>query len=83
MRAFYSRIYPHASEHVHFSLTAAVDGLRDVEQVELDGPQWKAAAEALSLALLVFGFFLEASESLIGHGLTERVGRIVDELLDT
>ncbi len=78
MQAFHARIYASASEHVHFSLSTAVHGLSGDHTVRLEEPRWDIAEEAMQLALLVFGFFLEQSDALIGHGLTEHAARIAE-----
>jgi uncharacterized protein DUF5677 len=80
MKPFHARIYASASEHVHFSLSTAVHSLSGVDTIHLEEPRWDIAEEALHLALLVFGFFLEQTDSLIGHGLTESAVRIADGL---
>jgi hypothetical protein len=81
MGIFYARIYPLASEHVHFSLSTAIRPLVDVESMPLETPDWEAAGDALEHALVVLGVLLEVSESVSRHGVADRVGQIVGDLL--
>ena len=74
---YYARLYRVASGHVHFSLIDAVGRVRGSDAFDLDEPQWDLVEEALHIALVVFGTFLEVSEKSIHHGLTDRAFEIV------
>jgi hypothetical protein len=79
LEAFYPRVHRRASDVTHFSLGAALEGfLERPDQatgtggvVSLRLPDPTRAYEALYLAVVTFGAFLERSEQVIGHGLTE------------
>jgi Family of unknown function (DUF5677) len=65
----YHRVYKLSSDHVHFSLSVAIDGLRDVDEVPLEQDSPELADEALCLAILSLGLFLGFSEKTVKHGL--------------
>ena len=72
LNAFRERIYRTASNQVHFSLGAALEGIRGVETVDPDVGDAKLADEALGLAILTYGLLLDRSEKSVRHGLTAR-----------
>jgi hypothetical protein len=82
---FYARVYKLASEVVHYSIGSALDGFL-VEgfpdrltgsggRVALDIRDDDRAEEALALAAIIYGEFLERCEALIPHGVTAAVRR--------
>jgi Family of unknown function (DUF5677) len=85
--AFYARVYKLASDVAHYSIGSAldgflVDGLPDRlsgggGRVALDIRDDKRAEEALALAAIIYGEFLERCEALIPHGVTAAVRREV------
>jgi hypothetical protein len=65
----YERVYRPGSGYIHFSLRQAIDELRTgAEVVPLEQPQPGLADEALGLAILTFGLFLELSDRTVRHG---------------
>lgn len=79
--AFYSRVYRSTSDASHFGMRTMLAGF--VAQptsatgagasIALNFPDEAKAAEVMEFAALTFAAFLEASESIVRHGLTERV----------
>ncbi len=83
----YARICRPTSHVVHYSLGAALDGFIDLPSamgggVALELPQLEGAEEALTLAAITYGAFLEKCESVIRHGVTEDVKRMLTEHFD-
>jgi hypothetical protein len=76
---FYPRVHRVASDVVHFSLGAALEGFlerpdvatRSGGTVSLEKPDRDRAAEALTLAAIVFAAFLRMIEPRISHGAGE------------
>lgn len=83
----YARVHRLGSDITHFSLGSAVDGFLDPvtpgmlegRSVALQHPQPDRAAYALALAAISYGAFLEKSEPLIGHGVTELARQLVED----
>jgi hypothetical protein len=78
---YYSRVYMPASGHVHYSLRSAVEEVqaanRTHEDLDLDRRDYELAKEALRLAILTYGFFVEQSEKTLRHGLSAEVLSII------
>jgi hypothetical protein len=84
---FYARVYKLASDVLHYSIGAAldgflVDGLPDRAtgtggRIALDLRDDERAEEALALAAIIYGEFLERCEVLIPHGVTALARREV------
>lgn len=76
----YGRAYRPASDVAHFSLGSAVHGfteaitLGDVENREVGFRQLRPdhAEEALALATIAYGEFLQRAEPMFGHGIAAR-----------
>lgn len=75
---YYPRVYRLASEVVHYSIGSALDGFLEYPdrligggRVALKLPDADRAEEALALALITYGEFLERCEPVIRHGVTE------------
>lgn len=78
---FYPRVYRPTSSVVHYELWSALDGYVLVDgqrQVALEMPDEERADEALELACIVYGAFLDKSESVVRHGVTEKVKARLD-----
>ena len=80
MGLFYARFFPLASEHVHGSLSVALEKLQDAETVPLEEPQWELAVEALQAALVAMALLLEVSDQYASHGISVQAGEIVQGL---
>jgi Family of unknown function (DUF5677) len=81
----YARIYRPTSHVTHFGLGAVARGLdrahdadADPAPLTLDRVDDGEAAEALGLAIVVFGAFLDFSDPVIGHDAAAEVARIID-----
>ena len=84
---FYPRAFRVASDVSHFSLGSAMHGF--TEAITLNSPQERSvglrqlrpdhAEEALALAFIVYGEFLQRSEAVIGHGLAPRAAALMAE----
>jgi hypothetical protein len=80
----YSRVYRWTSEPAHYGLAAMLQGF---EIAPIPGPGVLAidrrdderAAEMLGLALISFATLADFSEPVVRHGLTERIGELVQE----
>lgn len=76
---FYTRVYRPGSNVAHYSIGSALDGFAELTHSELIGsvalqrPDFAKAEEVLIRAVLTYGVFLEKSEDVMGHGLTERL----------
>jgi hypothetical protein len=81
LSAFYARVYGPGSDHVHFSIRAALAELQNAQTVYLDQGDRDLADEGLLLGLLVYGELLTRSERTVRHGLTEAVAEIVSTTL--
>ena len=79
MGLFYARFFPLASEHVHGSLSVALENLQDAETAPLEEPQWSSPSRhtdgADEMALL-----LEVSDDFASHGISVQAGEIVQGL---
>jgi HEPN domain-containing protein len=76
----YARIYRPTSHVAHFGLGAVARGIlnrRVDEGLVLDDTDEREAADSLGLALVVYGAFLDFSETIVGHGATDEVGQII------
>jgi hypothetical protein len=88
LEPFYARVYKLASDVIHYSIGSAlggflVDGLPDQyagtrADVALELRDDDRAEDALALAVIIYGEFLERSEAVIGHGVTETARREVE-----
>lgn len=82
----YARVYRTTSDVAHYGIGAALVGLGDLAQlttdtpieVPLEAPDEERAAEALGLALVVYGAFIDLSEPVIAHGLSQAIAGLVD-----
>jgi hypothetical protein len=87
LEPFYARVYKLASDVIHYSLGSAVggflvdglpDGYTDTRaKVALELRDDDRAEDALALAVIIHGEFLERCEAVIGHGVTETARREV------
>jgi hypothetical protein len=77
----YARIYRTTSHVAHFGLGAAVAGVEpdNPGELVLNRTDPAGAADALGLALLTYAAFLDFSEAVVRHGVTEAVAEIVSE----
>jgi hypothetical protein len=75
--AFYPRLYRLGSDYAHFSLGLAIGELQDTEEVHFEKDDSELADEALRLATLTYGVFLQLSDEVLAHGLGDRVRRII------
>jgi hypothetical protein len=79
---YYARVYRLASDTVHYSIGSALHGFLEYPdpvigggRVPLKNPDGKRAEEALALAAITYGEFLERSEPIIRHGVSESAQR--------
>jgi Family of unknown function (DUF5677) len=88
LAVYYARIYRVTSDVVHYSVGSALDGFVEYPKnegggsVSLKKPDSDRAEEALSLAAIVYGEFLERSEPVIRHGVTPLARRLLVEYLN-
>jgi len=81
----YARIYRTTSDVAHYGIGAALEGFAalpsaaDLGELPLHHPDEKRAAEALGLALVTYGVFLELSEPIVHHGLADQVAQLIRE----
>ncbi len=79
--AYYARIWKPGSGHVHYSLRSAVTEAQEAARLgaELDPERrdYALAAEALQLAILTFGLFVEQTEGTLRHRLSSDVLLII------
>jgi hypothetical protein len=86
MDSYYARLYRQGSSHVHFGLDAALDEITRSIQTGQDLPLERGnvalSEEALALANLTYGLFLDMAERTVQHGLTQRVAEAVEGAFD-
>jgi hypothetical protein len=77
LAVYYARVYRLASDVVHYSIGSALDGFLEYPdrvvgggRVLLKHPDAERAEEALALAMITYGEFLERCEPVIRHGVT-------------
>lgn len=82
LRAYYARVYRLASDVVHYSIGSALHGFAEYPDPESGGggvllknPDGERAEEALALAAITYGEFLERCEPIIRHGVSEAAHR--------
>ena len=75
---FYDIVYVPSSDFVHFGLAFSIAELRGQEHVDTKARQDGLAAQALRLAILVFGALLQVSERSVAHGLDPVVRELVE-----
>jgi Family of unknown function (DUF5677) len=81
----YARIYRTTSDVAHYGIGAALEGFAalpsaaDLGVLPLHHPDEERAAEALGLALVTYGVFLELSEPIVQHGLADQVAELIRE----
>jgi hypothetical protein len=77
----YARIYRTTSDVAHYGLGTALTGIArrpaDPGALTLEQPDERRAADALGLALVTYGAFLEFSEPVVHHGLAEGVAALM------
>jgi hypothetical protein len=78
LSAYYARLYRPASDTVHYSIGSALHGFIEYPDTEIGGgrvplknPDGQRAEEALALAAITYGEFLESCEPIIRHGVSE------------
>ena len=78
LSVYYASVYRFASDVVHYSIGSALHGfLEDPDpvlgggRVPLKNPDGERAEEALALAAITYGEFLERCEPIIRHGVSE------------
>jgi hypothetical protein len=85
MTVYYARLYRLGSQHVHYSLELAIreiaTAIEKGQDLPLEQREPELASEALSLAILTYGLFLDMAERTVRHGLTSRVTEIVSGVL--
>jgi Family of unknown function (DUF5677) len=92
LRPYYARVYKLASDRVHYSIGSALGGFLPGGfpdrltgaggQVALELRDDEGAEEALALATIVYGQFLEKCEAVIPHGVTASARRELVEYLN-
>jgi hypothetical protein len=89
LSAYYARVYRVASDVVHYSIGSALDGFVEYPdriegggRVSLKRPDAERAEEALGLAAVTYGEFLEQCELVIRHGVTPLARRLMVEYLN-
>ena len=87
--AYYARVYRVASDVVHYSIGSALDGFLDYPdtvtgggRVPLKHPRGEEAEEALALAAITYGEFLERSDPIIRNGVADIARRELAEYLN-
>jgi hypothetical protein len=90
LSVYYARVYRLASDVVHYSIGIALDGFVEYPdkivgggRVALKRPDAERAEEALTLAAITYGEFLERCEPVIRHGVTPEARRLLDEHFST
>ena len=80
LSAYYARVYRFGSDTVHYSMGSALRGFLEYPdkvvgdgRISLKFPRSDESEEALALAAVVYGEFLERCELVIQHGVTEVV----------
>ena len=86
---YHARVYRLASDVAHYSIGSALDGFVEYPdrlsgggRVALKRPDAEGAEEALALAAITYGEFLERSEPIIRHGVTPLARRLYAEYLN-
>jgi Family of unknown function (DUF5677) len=89
LSAYYARVYRLASETVHYSLGSALHGFAEYPDpvsggggVLLKNPDGERAEDALALAAITYGEFLERCEPIIRHGVSEPAHRAMAEYFE-
>jgi hypothetical protein len=89
LKAYYARVYRLASDVTHYSIGSALDGFVEYPHRHLGGghvalkrPDADRAEEALALAAITYGEFLERSEPIMRHGVTPLARRLYVEYLN-
>jgi hypothetical protein len=88
LSVYYARVYRLASEVVHYSIGSALDGFIEYPdrsgggRVVLTMTDADRAEEALALAAITHGEFLERSEPVIRHGVTQLARRLLATYLN-
>jgi Family of unknown function (DUF5677) len=82
--AFYPRVFRPTSAIAHYSIWSALDGFIElgVPTISLDLPAPERAQEALELATVVYGAFLEKSDPIIKHGVSSAAHQLMDEYME-
>ena len=80
---FYPRVFRPTSSVAHYSIWSALDGYVELgtPTVSLELPHAERAEEALELACIVYGAFLEKSDPIIKHGVAEHVRQLFADYL--
>lgn len=87
-RPFYTRIYRVGSDVAHYSIGSALDGFMELTAKDEDLvaalvlPDYPRAEKILVSAALAYGAFLEQCESVIEHGLTDRIADLLDKVVE-
>jgi hypothetical protein len=81
---FYPRIFRPTSAVAHYSVWSALDGYVElgIPRISLELPAPERADEALELASIVYGAFLEKSDPIIKHGISSKAHQLMDEYMD-
>ena len=85
LELFYHRVYRPASDAAHLSVGSMLDGFIELPgadshgKVSLELPQPDGAQEALELAAITYGAFLERAEPVVHHGVADEVKRLLSE----
>jgi hypothetical protein len=82
---FYSRVYRSTSDATHWGTQTMLAGFLEQPTtatgegatISLDLPDEERASEALGLAALTYGAFLDLCDSVVKHGVTARVASIL------
>lgn len=89
LAAYYARVYRPASDVVHYSMGNALGGFAEYPdhiegggRVMLKRPDADRAEEALGLATIIYGEFLERCEPVIRHGVSPEARRLMAEYLN-
>jgi hypothetical protein len=84
LAAYYARVYRLASDTVHYSIGSALHGFLEYPdpvigggRVQLKKPDGGRAEEALALAAITYGEFLDRCDPIIRHGISPAAQRLV------
>jgi hypothetical protein len=88
LSAYYARVYRVASDVAHYSIGSALNGFLEYPdphegggRVLLKSPDAEGAEEALALAAIIYGEFLERCEPVIRHGVAPLARRLMVDYL--
>jgi Family of unknown function (DUF5677) len=87
--AYYARVYRLASDTVHYSIGSALHGFLEEPdpvigggRVPMKNPDGERAEEALALAMITYGEFLDRSEPIVRHGVGDAAQRLAEKYFE-